>query len=106
MSKRIGFKRSFILLVCLVLAASPLLGGAELERENAGASIIINEICSSNKRSLVDENVGSPDWIELYNSSESEINLAGYALSDNYRSLHKFVFDFSRPRLMNTDIFG
>ena len=93
MSKRIGFKRSFILLVCLVLAASPLLGCAELERENAGASIIISEICSSNKRSLVDENVGSPDWIELYNSSESEINLAGYALSDNYRSLHKFVFD-------------
>ena len=35
----------------------------------------VNEIVSSNKRSLVDPDVGSPDWIELYNTSSSAILL-------------------------------
>lgn len=55
-------------------------------------SVVINEVVSSNKRSLVDEVLGSPDWIELYNGTAEPVNLSGYGLSDNMRNLHKYIF--------------
>jgi hypothetical protein len=47
---------------------------------------------SSNTHSLADEDGDYPDWIEIYNSSEETINLAGYALSDDPTVLAKWVF--------------
>jgi hypothetical protein len=47
---------------------------------------------SSNTQSLADEDGDYPDWIEIYNSSEETINLAGYALSDDPTVLTKWVF--------------
>lgn len=38
---------------------------------------------SSNFRTIADEDGDFPDWIELYNSGTSEINLGAFALSDN-----------------------
>jgi hypothetical protein len=46
---------------------------------------------SSNKRSLVDDELGTPDWIELYNAGTDALDLSGYGVSDNMRNLHKFV---------------
>lgn len=54
--------------------------------------IQINEVCASNLTILVDENNESPDWIELYNPGPGQINLSGYALSDNQDSLRKWIF--------------
>ncbi|MEA4869650.1 MAG: lamin tail domain-containing protein [Christensenella sp.] len=54
--------------------------------------LVVNEIVSSNKRSLVDAALGTPDWIELYNAGAAPIDLSGYGISDNIRDLHKFVF--------------
>ncbi len=53
---------------------------------------VINEICSSNKKSLVIGEESSPDWIELYNPNDVAVDLSGYGLSDSKKDLSKFIF--------------
>lgn len=43
----------------------------------------ISEFVARNRLSLEDGYGDSPDWIELYNPAEVDINLAGYGLSDD-----------------------
>ncbi len=45
-------------------------------------TVIINEICASNKGSFKDSSGASPDWVELYNISNSTVNLSGFKLRD------------------------
>ncbi len=52
----------------------------------------INELCASNKDCFTDENGKSPDWIELYNSSDTTVNLAGYGLSSDPEQPFKYTF--------------
>jgi len=59
---------------------------------DAAKTLLVTEIVSSNKHSLYDEHVGSPDWIELYNPSGIAVDLSGYGLSDNMRDFHKYQF--------------
>jgi hypothetical protein len=73
-----------ILALCLALSACTSAEGA--------GGLVISEIVSSNRSSLVDDALGSPDWVEFYNGSNTAINLKGYGFSDNLRNLHKFVF--------------
>jgi hypothetical protein len=44
--------------------------------------LIISEFMAENKSSLEDEDMDSPDWIELYNGSATATNLNGYKLSN------------------------
>lgn len=46
-------------------------------------TIKINEVCPANSKSIKDKDGEDSDWIELYNSSNSPVNLMGYGLSDN-----------------------
>ncbi len=45
--------------------------------------IVINEVVYSNKSSLLDSDEESPDWIELYNTNNSAVNINGYMLTDD-----------------------
>ncbi|MDL2258706.1 lamin tail domain-containing protein [Eubacteriales bacterium OttesenSCG-928-K08] len=54
--------------------------------------VLINEVVTSNSHSLTHELLGSPDWIELYNSSNKRLDLGGCGLSDNLRNPQKWVF--------------
>jgi hypothetical protein len=45
--------------------------------------IKITEVMTSNSSSFYDQFGETPDWIELYNSGDSAIDLAGYTLTDN-----------------------
>ena len=45
--------------------------------------LLINEVMSANQGTLLDENGDSSDWLELYNAGNTEVNLAGWALSDS-----------------------
>lgn len=93
----IGMPKSmWVRCVCLLVAVALLplasaCGALTASTTKAGA-LVINEVVSSNKYSLVDGDLGSPDWIELYNASDKPILLNGYGLSDNLRNLNKFVF--------------
>jgi len=54
-------------------------------------NLYINEVMSSNETILTDEDGDFPDWIELYNNSDSSINLEGYGISDDRLNLNKWV---------------
>lgn len=56
------------------------------------AQVVINEVMSSNKEGLEDVFGNTPDWVELYNSSQEDINLHSFALSDNPNNLYKWTF--------------
>ena len=57
-----------------------------------GQSIQINEVVSSNGDSFYDEDGDTPDWIEIYNSSDELINLSGYGITDDVNDLSKWTF--------------
>ena len=45
--------------------------------------LTINELMLKNKTSLIDEDGDRPDWVELYNGTDSAIELSTYYLSDD-----------------------
>ena len=53
--------------------------------------LVFSELMSSNKYSVTDEFGGHPDWIEIWNSSDHDMNLKGLGLSDDGTSV-KFLF--------------
>ncbi len=54
--------------------------------------LVINEIMTSNKGAYADINGNIYDWIELYNGSNEDINLANYTLSDEESGKSKWIF--------------
>ncbi len=52
---------------------------------------IISEVMSSNRNALASEDGEYYDWIELYNPTQTAINLNGFALSDDLNEPAKFV---------------
>lgn len=52
--------------------------------------LVINEFMASNDGTISDSNGDYHDWIELYNASNSPINLGDYALSDDLSNPAKF----------------
>ena len=65
----VGFLKKSILITLSALILTGLAGCSLLQEEPAPvkSALCVNEIVSSNKQSLLDPDVGSPDWIELYN---------------------------------------
>lgn len=76
--------RRFLLPLGLVSFA---LAGASLR-----ADVIISEFLADNANSIEDENGDQEDWIELFNTGTSAVNLAGWWLTDN--SLNKKQWTF------------
>ena len=73
---------------CWGLAASLLAGAIPA----GGSTLRLNEIVSSNRDSLVDEDGDASDWVELRNAGTAALNLAGYGLSDRPDRPFKWVF--------------
>ncbi|HBR86313.1 MAG TPA: hypothetical protein DEA65_00515, partial [Candidatus Marinimicrobia bacterium] len=55
-------------------------------------SVQFNEIMSSNGATIYDEDGDTPDWIELYNSGDNNINLNGHGITDDPSDPFKWVF--------------
>lgn len=61
--------------------------------EKTGKSpIVINELVPSNKNIKKDPQGKYEDWIELHNTSDEEVVLDGYCLTDNEENLRKWPF--------------
>ena len=54
--------------------------------------VIINEVMPTNKYGLLDADGDTSDWVELYNPASEEIDLTGYALTDEASDLFKWKF--------------
>lgn len=72
-------------LLLTLFSACGLFGGSD-------KALIINEVMTSNKRTLADGDGDYSDWIELYNNTDKDINLKGYHLSDNIYNTGKWTF--------------
>jgi hypothetical protein len=55
-------------------------------------SIAINELLTTNKSTISDEDDDFEDWIEIYNYGTTSINLEGFGLSDDESIPHKWIF--------------
>jgi hypothetical protein len=54
--------------------------------------VFISEFLTSNDAGLVDEDGEHADWMEIYNSGTTTVNLAGWRLTDDSSDLSKWVF--------------
>lgn len=54
-------------------------------------NVIINEICTNNGKSLVNVDHKYIDWIELYNTSDKDVHLKNYGISDDGNDLYKYT---------------
>ena len=75
--------RCYLLTGLVLLAVVPAYGQEGL---------VITEILSLNRSGLQDEDGEYSDWIELYNNSDTAINLSGYKLTDDLEDLTKWEF--------------
>lgn len=63
------------------------------EKDPDFTCIRISEVMASNSSRILSASDGSsPDWIEIFNSSDQDINLNGLCLSDSKKKLEKYVF--------------
>jgi hypothetical protein len=59
-----------------------------------GGALVINEVLAANTSlaEVIGTNVVTPDWVELYNGTTGEIDLANLSLSDDSLLPRKFIF--------------
>ncbi|HVR73038.1 MAG TPA: CotH kinase family protein [Planctomycetota bacterium] len=58
--------------------------------------VLITEVATSNKTGFLDEDNDTSDWIEIFNASPAEVDLANWSLTDDPNDLRKWVFPETR----------
>src|SRR5437867_5717868 len=58
----------------------------------APAQVVISEFMADNKTTLADEDGLYADWIELYNTNITSVNLSGWSLTDDPTRQHRWFF--------------
>jgi len=76
--------RNFVLVA--ILSAGLFVAGA------ARGDLLISEFQALNNATLQDSDGEYSDWIELYNSGDADVDLAGYSLTDDGENLRKWIF--------------
>jgi len=67
----------------------------------ANSSIVINELLASNDAAGSDEEGEFDDWIELYNTSSTSVDLSNWTLTDDLNQLDRFTF--AEGTVLNAD---
>ncbi len=75
-----------LLLIIILFAAE------SIKNRNMEKSIHINEVMSSNLSTVSDNRGSHPDWIEIYNSAGSGVNLKGFTLRTGERGTGVYSF--------------
>ena len=61
----------------------------------SNGQLYINEIMASNETTVTDDSLDYDDWVEIFNTSELDINLAGMGFADNHAEAHFVPSGFS-----------
>ncbi len=56
------------------------------------AQVVINEFMADNKTTLADEDGSYSDWIEIYNTNITSVNLSGWSLTDDPTHQDRWFF--------------
>ena len=64
----------------------------ELDPDAPLPRVVISEFMADNKNTIHDEDGDSPDWIEIFNPTANDMNLAGWALTDDPKNLVEWQF--------------
>lgn len=62
-----------------------------------GQTLKINEFMASNVASITDEAMEHDDWFEIFNPGTTDIDLAGYYVTDNATAITKYKFPTGNP---------
>ncbi|MEA4869226.1 MAG: lamin tail domain-containing protein [Christensenella sp.] len=94
--RRSSGARKLLVVVLLAVSAVALIlyitkGGRKEDTANLG-QVEINEVMTSNKGAVPDETGAFPDWIEVYNNTDSDLDISGYGLTDKLISAAKWTF--------------
>lgn len=54
-------------------------------------TVYVNEVMSSNATVLADELGAYPDWVELYNPGDADVDLSGWWLTDDVADVFKWL---------------
>lgn len=80
----------FIKVFLMIFLSLCILSSCDKPVENKDG-IIINEICSNNQSSYSTLKHNYYDWVELYNTTEEDVYLRKYGLSDDEKNLFRFI---------------
>ena len=83
-------KRFMILAAVLLLAAMAL--NAAIAEEALHPVVVISEVLASNDSVAAYPEAGYTDWIEIFNSGDTAVDLSGWGLSDNPEKPGKWRF--------------
>ncbi len=94
--RRASGARKLLVTVLLAVSVVALIlyltkGGGKVDDENLG-QIEINEVMTSNKGTVPDETGDFPDWIEVYNNTDTKQDISGFGLTDELISAAKWTF--------------
>ena len=64
----------------------------KVQEIHSSGPIRINELMSSNDTTLLSAEGKTPDWIEIMNISNHEVNLSGYSLAKSEKATNVFTF--------------
>ncbi|MBP7049513.1 MAG: lamin tail domain-containing protein [Phycisphaerae bacterium] len=65
----------------------------------AGGAVILNELMAANNHSSADPQGEFDDWVELHNTSDSSVNVAGLYLTDDLKTPTKWQIPTGAPNL-------
>lgn len=84
----------WILAIALVLGSVIFILYSNNRSSGSGefGDVVINEVMASNSQTIPDENGQFYDWIELYNRSDQDIDLAQWGLSDRADGGSRWAF--------------
>ena len=88
--ERSGFDIKKLLIPLFALVAVGLIVWAVLRSGGTEGHLVISEVVTSNQSILTDEALGTPDFVELYNSGTTDINVSGYGLSDSMKHCYRY----------------
>ena len=83
-------KKSKIYILILFMCLSIVLIGCKKVQVENNDGVIINEICTNNGKSLATNEYKYIDWIELYNTTDEDIMLKDYGISDDKADYYKY----------------